>query len=210
MDGCWFQGFDTALDVASFGGSITRIKQSMMVRAARTGATFQSAGRSASGGGRAGETPRTIGGWPWSIARRRAQVCSLVDFAPDARLQVGIKECAILADALLAWQSSKPGTSWAEVLDWSGEGNQYDIRGKSWVVPSSEGAPELLDGPTDLASWQSKVAEGDAVLPPVRFRVASVSRSESQEPSDFAIIDPEVRPPGADPVRVGPTAPERK
>ena len=140
-----------------------------------------------------------------------AGLLDLVDFSPQSALQVGIKQCAVMAEALLAWQTSKPATPLtAEALDWRGNGNQYDIRGKSWVVLSTEGMTELPDGPIDLASWRSKVAEQDPIPPPVRFRVDPESLSESPQPSDFAIIDPEVRPPGADPDRVGPTAPPER
>jgi hypothetical protein len=132
----------------------------------------------------------------------------LVDFSPQAPLQVDLRHCAVLVDALLAWQTPGPGTPQvAEALAWKGEGNQYDVHGKSWVVLSSEGTPELAEGPVDLASWRSRMTERDPLSPPIRFRTPPESLSQSPEPGDFAVIDPEVRPPGADPDRVGPSAP---
>jgi hypothetical protein len=129
----------------------------------------------------------------------------LVDFTPQASLQVTIKQCAVVSHALLAWQTPAPGTPLtADVLDWRGEGNQYDIGGKAWIVLAADGSSELADGPIDLASWRSKAVENEPVLPPVRFRVVPESLSESPHPDDFAIVDPAIRPPGADPAQVGP------
>jgi serine/threonine-protein kinase len=204
VDGCWFAGFATALDVASFAGSNTTIKQSMMVQ---TAADTQPIGWALriqqAPGGKPGERRRLL---IEHCTSRGEGLLELVDFTPQAPLQVAIKQCAVLSHALLAWQTPAPGTPLTvDALEWQGEGNQYDIRGKSWVVLSSDGTSELRDGPIDLASWRSKVVEHDPVLPPVRFRVDPASLSESPQPDDFAIIDPEIRPPGADPARVGPT-----
>ena len=209
VSGCWFEGFATALDVASFAGSITKIKQSMMVRARTDAQPIGWALRiRRAPGGNTKERRRLV---LEHCTAKGAGLLDLVDFSPQSPLQVGIKQCAVMAEALLAWQTSKPATPLtAEALDWKGEGNQYDIRGKSWVVLSAEGMTELPDGPIDLASWRSKVTEQDPIPPPVRFRVDPESLSESPQPGDFAIIDPEVHPPGADPDHVGPTAPPER
>jgi serine/threonine-protein kinase len=209
VSGCWFEGFATALDVVSFASSITRVKQSMMVRA-RTKA--QPIGWALhiqpAPGGNTRERRRLV---LEHCTAQGAGLLDLVDFSPQAALQVNIRQCAVMAEALLAWQTAKPGIPLtAEALDWKGEGNQYDIRGKSWVVLSAEGMAELPDGPVDLASWRAKAAEQDSIPPPVRFRVNPDSMSASPQPYDFAIIDPEVRPPGADPNHVGPTAPAER
>jgi serine/threonine-protein kinase len=203
VSGCWFEGFATALDVASFAGSTTRVTQSMMVQ------TGSDAGPIGWGlrvrqvpGGKAGQRRRLV---MEHCTARGAGLLALVDFTPEASLQVAIKESVVLAQALLAWQTPSPGTPLTnDALEWTGEENQYEIRGKSWVVLSSEGTAALPDGPVDLASWRSKVTEHDPLPPPVKFRTAAESLPESPGPGDFAIIDPAIRPPGADPARVGP------
>jgi serine/threonine-protein kinase len=209
VDGCWFEGFDMALDIAAFAGSSTTIRQSMMVRAR--------SGDPAIGWGV--RVRKTLGGNSNASRRLSLEHCTiqgkgmlhLVDFSPQAALHVDVKECAVLADALAAWQTPKPGTPLTtDALDWKGEGNQYDIRGQAWVVLSPAGTPELPDGPTDLASWRSKAAEHDPLPPPIKFRVAPDALSESPQPGDFAIIDQDIRPPGADPKRVGPAATGRQ
>jgi serine/threonine-protein kinase len=204
--GCWFEGFATAIDVALFAGSTATVKHSMMVQT-------RSESQPAGWGLRVRQTP---GGSAGGRRRLVMEHCTtwgeglleLVDFAPRTSLQVTIKECAVRSQALLGWQTPKPGTPLTtDALDWKGEGNQYDIRGKSWVVVSSDGASELPDGPIDLASWRQKADERDPVLPPVKFRTSLESLPESPGPDDFAIVDPAVRPPGADPAQVGPAVP---
>jgi serine/threonine-protein kinase len=204
VTGCWFEGFATALDAASFAGSTITVKQSMMVQ---TGSDSQPAGWGLrvrrTPGGKVEEHRRLV--MEHCTARGRG-LLDLVDFAPDAPLQVAIKECAVWTHALLAWETPSPGTPLtAAALEWTGDRNQYDIHGKSWVVLAPDGASELPDGPIDLASWRSKVVEHDAIPPPVKFRRAPESLPESPGPGDFAIIDPANNPPpGADPARVGP------
>jgi serine/threonine-protein kinase len=211
--GCWFDGFDTALDVSAFAGSSTRIRQSMMVR---TGIGTETDARPI---GWAVRIRKTAGG-PSQVTRQlHMEHCTvkgkgllhLVDFSPEAPLRVDIKECAVLADALLAWETPQPGTPpTAEALTWKGRGNQYDIRGSSWVVLSAAGAPELPDGPIDLASWRSKMTELDPLPPPIRFRTPPESLPEAPQPLDFEITEQDVRSPGADPGRVGPSAPTER
>jgi serine/threonine-protein kinase len=209
VHGCWFDGFDTALDVAAFAGSATTIKQSMMVRAKTDAQPI----------GWAVRIRRTPGGSSKVARRLLMEHCTvkgkgllhLADFSPESPLHVDIKECATMADAALAWETPKPGTPLtAEALAWKGEGNQYDIHGTAWVVLSPEGTPELPDGPADLASWRSKMNEHDPLPPPIRFRVPPESLSETPQPSDFGLIDQDARSPGADPSRVGPSAPPER
>jgi serine/threonine-protein kinase len=203
VTGCWFEGFATALDVASFAGSTTTVTQSMMVQTrsdAPPGGWGLRVRRTP--GGKAGERRRLV---MEHCTLRGGGLLELVDFSPEASLQVAIKECAVLANALLAWQTPSPGTPLtAAALEWTGDRNQYDIRGKAWVVRSSDGASELADAPIDLASWRSKVVESEPVPPPVKFRTSLESLPDWPGPDDFAIVDPAVRPPGADPGRVGP------
>jgi serine/threonine-protein kinase len=209
VKGCWFEGFDTAIDVASFSGSTAIVRQSMMVRAHPKAKADDPAS------GWAVRVRRTPGGAGKAGRRLVLEHCTvkgaglldLVDFSPQAPAQVEIKACAAMAEALLSWQTPKPGTPLtAEALGWKGRDNQYDIRGKAWIVQGPEGSPELPDGPTDLASWRSRMEEVDPLPPPIRFQVSPESLSESPRPRDFALIDQDANPPGADPDHVGPGA----
>ena len=121
VSGCWFEGFATALDVTSFAGSITRIKQSMMVRARTDAQPIGWALRiRRAPGGNTKERRRLV---LEHCTAKGAGLLDLIDFSPQSALQVGIKQCAVMAEALLAWQTSKPATPLtAEALDWRGKG----------------------------------------------------------------------------------------
>jgi serine/threonine-protein kinase len=205
VSGCWFEGFDAALDIASFAGSTAAIKQSMMVRGRTDDQPF----------GWGIRVWRTPGGNTKADRHLVIDHCTvkgkgllhLVDFSPQAPFRVEINQCAVLADALLAWETPRSDTGLTvEALKWKGDGNQYDIHGKAWVVLSSDGTRDLPDSPVDLASWRSRLPEQDPLHPPIRFQTSPESLSESPQPRDFTIIDQDIQPPGADPHRVGPGA----
>ena len=206
VDGCWFEGFDEAIDVASFAGSTIAIRQSMMVRAATDDRPFGWAVRVRRAAGRAAKGPRRLVLDHCTV--KGEGLLDLVDFSPESPLKVEIDACAVMADAILAWVPPEPGTSLTpDALDWKGQWNQYDIRGKAWVVLSPRGTPELPDGPSDLASWRSNMKELEPFRPPIRFRTPPESLSDSSTPGDLAVIDLDVQtPPGADPDKVGPAA----
>ena len=202
--GCWFEGFDTALDVAAFAGSSTTVRQSMMVQARGEPAGWAVSIRRTPGG--SAKVPRRL--VMEHCTARGKGLLHLAEFSSESPLQVDIQECAAMTEALLAWETAKPGTPLtAEALIWKGQANQYDIRGSSWVVLSPKGTPELPDGPTDLASWRSKMTELEPLPPPIRFRTPPESLSETPQPRDFAMSDQDARSPGADPDQVGPSAP---
>jgi serine/threonine-protein kinase len=207
--GCWFEGFDEALDIAYFGGSVATLRQCMMVRAGSDDPPI-------GWGVRARSQP---GGSPKAARRLILDRCTmkgkglldLVEFSPEEPLKVDITGCAVLAEALLAWETPKPGTPLSpEALDWTGQGNQYDLRGKSWVVLTPEGAPELADEPTDLATWARRFKETDALPPPIPFQTDPAALTEPPRPRDFAINNTGARPVGADPDQVGPSARGKK
>jgi serine/threonine protein kinase len=207
--GCWFEGFDKALDIAYFPGSVATLRQCMIVR---TDTDEQPIGW----GVRARNMP---GGAARSGRRLVLDRCTmkgeglldLVDFSSEDPLKVDITGCAVLAEALLAWETAKPGTPLTrEALAWTGSGNQFDLRGKSWVVLTSQGTPELPDGPTDLDAWAKRFQESDTLVPPVKFLTDPAALPESPGPRDFTVISTGPRSAGADPEQVGPSARGKK
>jgi serine/threonine-protein kinase len=203
VTGCWFEGFDKALDLAAFNKPML-IRQCMMVRA---------------------KTDDQPIGWGVKVRnmpglhdkkRRRLTLdhCTvkgkgfvdLAEFSALSPMVVDVKSCAVLADALLAWETPPPGSPFDEkAVAWTGEGNQYDLRGKSWVVLSSrENGKELPGGPTDLVSWTKIGKETGTLLPPVKLHTDPSALSESPTPADFAVEEQSTGAAGADPKQVGP------
>jgi serine/threonine-protein kinase len=207
--GCWFEGFDKALDIAYFPGSVATLRQCMIVRTDTDERPIgwgvrarNMPGGSAQGGRRLVLDRCTMKG---------EGLLDLVDFSSEDPLKVDVTGCAVLAEALLAWETPKPGTPLTpEALAWMGAGNQYDLRGKSWVVLKPEGTPELPDGPTDLAAWAKQFKESDTLAPPVKFLTDPAALPESPGPRDFTILDTGPRSVGADPEQVGPSAQGKK
>ncbi|SIO56161.1 serine/threonine protein kinase [Singulisphaera sp. GP187] len=204
--GCWFDGFDQALDVAAFNGSLITVRQCIMVNAKAK------AGEPPSGwalrvrakpGGNANE----------KLGRRLVLdhctilgkgLFDLVGFSSQLPYKVEVKGSAVLADAVLAWEPQPTGLPPSnEALQWQGQDNLYDIRGKAWITLSPQGTPELAGGPSDLDSWTKQVDESAPLTPPIKFRTDPTTTSESPSPRDFLVLDSE-RPVGAEPDRVGP------
>jgi serine/threonine-protein kinase len=216
--GCWFEGFDQALDTAYFGGSTVVLRHCMFVRTAPAGDPVA---------GWAVRLRSMPGGFTKTGRRLALERCTVsgggfLDFAgfsPNAPVKVEPSGCAVAVETLVSWEpgtigdphTKDAGALGREALAWSGHDNQYEVRGKGgWVrvVPTRGAAPvPMPDGPTDLASWQRRLAtESDPVPPPVRFATDPASLSEQPTPADFAIADTGLHAVGADPAFVGPGA----
>ena len=167
--GCWFEGFDRAMDVAAYAGSEATIRQCMIVRT----------GPEAAPGGWAVRV-RYAESTPKPIERQlRMDRCTvfghglmeLVDFSAGSKYKVHITDTAVRANALLSWTPAPPDLPLSrEVLDWSGRGNQYDVRGTAWVVLAVGGEP----GAAERADRPGVVADAHD-----RGQTPSASRSAS-------------------------------
>ncbi len=203
VSGCWFQGFDRTIDMAVIGGSSSSIKQSIIVRGKMDDSSIGWAlrVRKMLGGGTS-KNPRTL--LLDHCTFQGEGMIDLVEFSPQAPYKVVVKNCAVSANALMAWEPTPKDVPLDnQSLLWSGEGNQYDIRGKAWAV-SSIGAPpaDLAGAPTDLTSWTKIGAESASIPPPIKFQTDPTTLSESPRPADFAVQG--TIPVGADPKLVGP------
>lgn len=203
--GCWFEGFDRALDIAAFNGSAVTVRQCIIVKA--------KAGEPPSGWAlrvrnKPGGSPNDKLGRRLVLDRCTVLGKGLIDlagFSLQMPYQVEAKGCAVMADALLAWEPQPPDLPPSnKVLPWLGQDNLYDIQhGNAWVVLSPQGTPEFPDGPKDLDSWAKLVDESTPLTPPLKFQTDPTTLSESPSPRDFLVLATE-RPVGADPDRVGP------
>jgi serine/threonine-protein kinase len=233
--GCWFENFDRALDLATFSGSTASITQCMFIHNRRGGEgpaasadtnsdTNTNANTNGPAGGWAVRLRSMPGGAP-KVGRKlvmdhcTAHGRGFLDFAGFSDLapaRVDLRGCAVLADALVAWETVTPtGTPAAppsrDCLSWLGEGDQFDIRGKSWLLLAPRDAPPeaMPGGPVDLEGWNRAFGtERDPVLPPLRFAADPSAIPEHPTPADFAVATDKgsSRTIGADPAQVGPTA----
>ncbi len=189
ISGCWFQGFGRAIQFQAFPGAQAKIDQTMIVpdSAPSSETEWRAWGVEVElGGGGGARKPHLI------LTNCTFEGRGLLDFVPgtvQSGLQVELKRCAVRADALLAWKPKKPGDRPAVQLQWSGEGNLFDIREKSWIVLSSkEGTPALSLEVTDLDSWSKIVGpETKPIRSKLTYRTVPARRLDVLRPSDFAV-----------------------
>ncbi|WP_406694482.1 serine/threonine-protein kinase [Singulisphaera sp. Ch08] len=202
--GCWFEGFDQALDIAAFNGSSVTVRQCVMIRAkaGEPPSGWALRVRSKPGGSRNDKLGRRLVLDRCTVLGKG--LFNLVGFSPQMPCLVEVNGCAVLAESVLAWEPQPPGLPPSdEALHWAGRDNLYDVHGKAWIVLSPQGAPDFPDGPKDLDSWAKLVDESAPLSPPAKFKTDPTNLSESPAPPDLLVLETE-HPVGADPDRVGP------
>jgi serine/threonine-protein kinase len=215
VDRCWFQGFDKAIDILASHGNTARLQQTMIVAS--------SAPRQAPAGPPElhGWGVRLQHGWGGPPRRNNEPSCLILDGCtfegagllelgnrpPPSPYQVEVKHCAVRADALLAWEPNKPDEILTAQIKWLGEGNQYDIRDRCWIVLSeSHGTPTDSTAVTGLDSWSRVARENEPIRAKLTYRTDPLARSGQLQPHDLAISHsgPLDHNPGANPELVGP------
>jgi hypothetical protein len=139
-------------------------------------------------------------------------VVAFEGFSTEAPMTVSLNSCAALADNLISWihdPACKDKSPNRGAMTWMGQGNQYEVRGKAWVLVAPRGNPPepMPDGPVDLETWKTKLATEDSPLtPPIKFATEASSLSAHPTSSDFAVAGEPGKMSGADPALVGPGA----
>jgi hypothetical protein len=220
--GCSFENFDRALDLAFFGDTTSRVQHCLFVRGRTEGSADPGTDKpdaSASGGwavrlrwmpGASKKDGRRV-----ALTNCTAQGRGLLDFvgfSPHAPIRVDVTSCAVLADALVSWEAAaggNPAPPARAALSWRGEGNQYDIRGPSWLrlrPPGGGPSEPISGGPADAGAWTEAVGPEHALIPPpVRFATDPSSLPDRPTPGAFAVATlGAAKPVGADPAYVGP------
>ena len=210
VDRCWFEGFDTAINILSFEGTVARIRQTMIVpRVMAAGPAAPVADRRGWGVG----LHLAAGGGVPRVSRRLVldhctfEGAGFLELVPEglhSSLEVEVKQCAVQAEELLAWNPSKPDDRFPNQFHWQGEGNRFEILGRFWIVHSSRvPTPVTSADVTDLESWSKfAVREREPIRSVLRYRTDQAARADPLKPQDFALDSP--NPPGADPEQVGP------
>jgi hypothetical protein len=207
VDGCWFEGFDTAIEVQAVAGRTNFVRQSMIVPG-RSAAPAPGAG-AATESARAGRGVRVqflAGGAANAGRELKVEHCTfagagfldLAGFSAATPITLVVNECAVKSDALIAWEPPKPDVPLdAAAVRWSGEGNQFDFSGASWIVPPA-GAVADLDG------WMKLATERDPVRMAILFPLEPKPGPGGATPQEYAVKPTGARHPGADPEQVGP------
>ena len=212
VEGCFFQGFDRALEIRTLGLATTRIAQTMFVPSPLPPSEWY---------GWALQIPTPSGATPnlktpphvLTLDHCTFDGVGFLDLVAGTTsliVECDVKHCAIRAEALIAFSStSKPVQPAFDRVRWVGVGNQIQIRGKSWVVlGADQGTPTLsAKSVVDLDDWiKTGAKEEQPIRAEIRFQTPLKERGKSPLPSDFAVATPPppATTPGADPARVGP------
>lgn len=202
--GCWFQGFDRALDLVSFPGARLSIRQSMFVwnkfDGRESGWALRWQGL---------EAPKVEGKRMLVMDR-----CTLFGLSGGGLLEVAgggsaespfhveIKRTALKTQNLLMWGLAPD--KFPKAIRWNGSDNRYDLGGAAWIVLPPNGVANLADSPSDLASWKKVATEDDATkADPLSFANPKPASSRTIEPSDFSLSGDGNQSIGADPNSVG-------
>lgn len=215
VEGCFFQGFDRALEIRTLGKTSTHISQTMFVPSFQPPSEWF--GWAIQIQTPSGETPNV----QTPAHRLTLDHCTIegagfldmVSETANSVIQCDVQHCAIRAKAMLAFSTLAKMTSPAkpalERIRWLGVGNQLDIGEDSWVVLSADqGTPALSSQAIrNLEDWvKAGSKEDQPILAKIRFQTEPAARGKSPSPSDFTVAAPAapaIRP-GADPALVGP------
>jgi serine/threonine-protein kinase len=213
VDRCWFEGFDKAIQLVGIETNLPppRLRQTMIVP-----------GPAARGG-----QPPELYGWAVNVRSVRgpkrephlifehctiegAGVLDLVNMQPGSALQVGVNNCVLRANALVA---CRPDTSTAQQIkaqvSWRGASDQYDILGRYWIVLSAneDGTPAFSTAVTDVAGWWNIFgSDKNPITSAPKYEIDPAMRANPLRPGDFAISASGLHQPkpGADFSQVGP------
>ncbi|APW64162.1 serine/threonine-protein kinase [Paludisphaera borealis] len=204
VDGSWFEGFAAAIEIRAMAGSKNTVRQTMIVPG-RPPAEAAQSGRAGWGvrvqflGGGAAKAKRELGLEHCTFAGEG--FLGLAGFSAQSPLSLVVNDCAVQADALVRWEPSKPDVLFdASAVRWSGEGNQFDVAGKSWIVPPPGAAPTVAD----LDGWMKLAPERDPVRTAILFPLEPRTAAGGPTPQAYAVAPTGARRPGADPAEVGP------
>ncbi len=212
---CWFEGFDSAIEVAAESRTNVQIRQTMIVR---------------DPGGREPSEASPSEGYGWGVKLRftgavrpptkavpppnflldhctleGAGLFDLTDSPGPGPVKVEVKQCVLRSNTLLAVNLKRRPR---EQVQWRGEWNYYEVLGRSWIVNSaSEGTPVLSASATDLDGWLEFVRqEKNPIRIKLKYRIDPSARGELLQPREFTIEESAQTQfhPGADPKLVGP------
>ena len=159
LDRCWFEGFDSVIEVAADYRTSVRMSQTMIVRAPARDFAEVPPGEGYGWGVKlrfsssARPQPKTF--QPNFLLEHctldGAGLFDLTDSPGPAPVLLEVKQCVLRSNTLLAVNPKRPPP---DQIQWRGELNNYDVSGRSWIVNSaSEGTPVLSASATDLQGW---------------------------------------------------------
>ena len=190
VDGCLFEGFDTALGVEARSGMVVTLKQSIIL-AARPGDEAI---------GRAIRVHSLFG--QGAACRLSVENCSVrsgvflevSNFTETTPLEVDVDGSAFLVKTLLGFDGDlKSPLGKESVVRWKGHDNRYHVTGPAWGA--------FAEAPTGLDAWSKLAQESESKVQPLKL---AKEPPDPTSPKDCALLGEDGQPVGADPSKVGP------
>ncbi len=190
IDGCLFEGFDTALTVEADAGMTVSLKRSIFLAAKPGDELTGRAARVRSMFGRGSGCKLSVE----NCSARSGMFLDAGNFTAESPLEVEAANSAFLVKALVGFEgdaNNKLGPDSA--VRWKGRDNRYQVAGPGWAA--------FPGAPADLDAWSKLTGESGSKTQPLKL---AKEPPDPETPKDCAIVDDEGKPVGADPGVVGP------
>ena len=191
VDGCLFEGFDTALHVEANPGMSVSLKRSIFLSSRPGEEAVGRALRVRSMFGQGTGARLSVEG----CSSRSGVFLEVGNFNPASPLEVDASSSAFLVKSLVAFEGDPkslplgPGGS----IRWKGQGNRFKVLGPAWAG--------FADAPTGLDAWAKLTGEVEGKA--LELKLAK-EPPDPATPKDCALLDDAGNPVGADPSKVGP------
>lgn len=205
VEGCWFEGFDAAIDARAIAGASALVRQTQFVPGGTPTEAVKRGHPVRTGWGL---RMRFHAGGPKTGGRLlRLERCTftgeglirLEGFSQQFPAELNVLDCAVRSETLLAWEPEPADARLdAASLRWAGEGNQLDVAGASWIAAEpSTSAPEIAD----FDAWSKLAVEREPIRGAIQFPFEPETDDGRLTPAAYAVKPPGA---GADPAQVGP------
>ena len=191
VDGCLFEGFDTALAVEAGAGMAVSLKRSIFLAAKPGDELTGRAARVRSMFGQGAGCRVSVEG----CSARSGLFLDVGNFSAETPLEVEVAGSALLVKALVGFEGDAKNNAIGpdSAVRWKGKDNRYQVAGPAWAA--------FPGAPTDLDSWSKLTRETGSKVQPLKL---AKEPPDPATPKDCAILDEEGKPVGADPSQVGP------
>jgi serine/threonine protein kinase len=190
VDGCLFEGFDTALHVEASPGMAVSLKRSIFLSARPGEEAIGRAIRFRSIYGQGVGCKLSVE----DCSTRAGAFLEAGNFNPATPLEVEATGSAFLVKTLLAFEGDSKATIGGDAaLRWKGTTNRFKVTGPIWST--------FPGAPSDLEAWSKLTGESGGKAQDLKL---AKEPPDPATPKDCALLDEDNKPVGADPSKVGP------
>ena len=190
VDGCLFEGFETALDIEANPGVAVTLKRSIFLSARPGEEAIGRVVRFHSIYGQGSGVKLSVE----SCSARASTFLDVNNFSTTTPLQVDVTGSAFLVRTLVSLEGeSKAPIGSDGALRWKGLDNRYKVTGPAWAT--------FADAPVNLEAWAKLTGESGGKAQELKL---AKEPPDPATPKDCGLLDEADKPVGADPTKVGP------